>query len=126
MYGIVTGHMGYSDIIKAGYGILSTVKDTREQTENALYKKSIPILDSMIKYGIKQFAHIFLAYADSRVLNRETKDSLFSFLSAAALKDHASILCVFHSIRQQVQQHLPDSLLVAVVPGRDCLIDVKK
>lgn len=51
MYDIVTGHMGYSDIIKAGYGILSTVKDTRLQTENALYKKSVPILDSMIKYG---------------------------------------------------------------------------
>lgn len=51
MYEIVTGHMGYSDIIKAGYGILSTVKDTREQTENALYKKSFLILDSMIKYG---------------------------------------------------------------------------
>ena len=43
--------MSYSDIIKSGYGILSTVKDTRNQTENALYKKSIPILDKMLHYG---------------------------------------------------------------------------
>ena len=51
MYNIISGHMSYSDIIKSGYGILSTVKDTRSQTENALYKKSIPILDKMLHYG---------------------------------------------------------------------------
>ncbi|WP_367270953.1 hypothetical protein [uncultured Brachyspira sp.] len=51
MYNIITGHMSYSEIIKSGYGILSTVNDTREQTENTLYKKSIPILDSMLRHG---------------------------------------------------------------------------
>lgn len=51
MYNIVSGHMDYSDIIKSGYGILSTVRDTRKLTENALYKKSIPILDKMLQYG---------------------------------------------------------------------------
>ena len=51
MYDIVSGNMNYSDIIKSGYGILSTVRDTRKETENSLYKKSIHILDKMIQYG---------------------------------------------------------------------------
>ncbi len=51
MYNIISGHMSYSDIIKSGYGILSTVRDTRNKTENALYKKSLPILDKMIQHG---------------------------------------------------------------------------
>ncbi|EKV56739.1 imidazolonepropionase [Brachyspira hampsonii] len=50
-YNIIIDHMSYSDIIKSGYGILSTVRDTRNQTENSLYKKSIPILDKMLQYG---------------------------------------------------------------------------
>ncbi|WP_028331168.1 imidazolonepropionase [Brachyspira alvinipulli] len=51
MYNIVTGNMSYLDIIKSGYGILSTVKDTRNKTENFLYKKTLPVLDNMLKYG---------------------------------------------------------------------------
>lgn len=51
MYDIVTGNMNYLEIIKSGYGILSTVRDTRDKTENFLYKKTMPILDDMLKYG---------------------------------------------------------------------------
>lgn len=51
MYDIVTGNMSYLDIIKSGYGILSTVKDTRDKTENFLYKKTLPVLDNMLKCG---------------------------------------------------------------------------
>ena len=51
MYDIVTGNMNYLDIIKSGYGILSTVRDTRDKTENFLYKKTLPILDNMLKHG---------------------------------------------------------------------------
>lgn len=51
MYKIIADHMNYSDIIKSGYGILSTVKDTRKETENTLYKKSMHILDHILQYG---------------------------------------------------------------------------
>lgn len=51
MYKIISGHMNYLDIIKSGYGILSTVRDTRKETENALYKKSIQILDKILQHG---------------------------------------------------------------------------
>lgn len=41
----------YLEIAEAGGGILSTVKATRESTENELYEKASVLLDEMIKCG---------------------------------------------------------------------------
>lgn len=42
----------YLNIAKAGGGILSTVKNTREASEDELYKKASGFLDEMIKLGV--------------------------------------------------------------------------
>jgi len=42
----------YIDILKAGGGILDTVKRTRETDEDALYEKSMGFLDEMLALGV--------------------------------------------------------------------------
>ncbi len=42
----------YLDILKAGGGILSTVKSTREATADELYNKAYKVLNTMLKYGV--------------------------------------------------------------------------
>lgn len=43
---------GYLDILRAGGGILDTVKKTREASEEALYEKSRAFLDEMLSLGV--------------------------------------------------------------------------
>lgn len=43
---------GYLDILKAGGGILSTVRSTRATSKDELYKKSCALLDEMISMGV--------------------------------------------------------------------------
>lgn len=43
---------GYLDILRAGGGILSTVRSTREAGEEELYRKSAAILDGMLALGV--------------------------------------------------------------------------
>ena len=43
--------MGYMDILKAGGGILSTVRSTREASEDELYSKASEILETMLRHG---------------------------------------------------------------------------
>ncbi len=42
----------YLDILKAGGGILSTVRATREETSESLFKKSYRRLNTMLTYGV--------------------------------------------------------------------------
>ncbi len=42
----------YLDILKAGGGILSTVRSTRAATEEELYEKAYKSLNTMLKYGV--------------------------------------------------------------------------
>jgi len=43
---------GYLDILKAGGGILDTVRKTRESSEEALYEKGKAFLDEMMQLGV--------------------------------------------------------------------------
>jgi len=43
--------MGYMDILKAGGGILSTVRSTRKATEDDLFAKASGFLDEMLRHG---------------------------------------------------------------------------
>ena len=43
---------GYLDILRAGGGILDTLKKTRDASEEALYKKSMGFLDEMLALGV--------------------------------------------------------------------------
>lgn len=43
---------GYLDILRMGGGILSTVKHTREETEDQLFEKSLGFVQEMLKMGV--------------------------------------------------------------------------
>ena len=43
---------GYLDILRAGGGILDTVRKTRDASEEALYEKSAAFLDEMLGFGV--------------------------------------------------------------------------
>ena len=43
---------GYLDILRAGGGILDTVRKTRDASEEALYEKSRAFLDEMLSFGV--------------------------------------------------------------------------
>lgn len=43
---------GYLDILRMGGGILSTVKHTREETEDRLFEKSLGFVQEMLKMGV--------------------------------------------------------------------------
>lgn len=87
---------GYLDILKAGGGILDTVKKTREMSEEALYEKSTAFLDEMLSlgvtaceiksgYGLDLETEVKMLQVIKRLNERHPLDLAATFLGAHAL-----------------------------------------
>jgi len=89
---------GYLDILRAGGGILDTVRKTREATEQELFDKSVAFLDEMLDlgvttvesksgYGLDAENELKMLRVNKRLQQAHKIDVVSTFLGAHAIPD---------------------------------------
>lgn len=113
---------GYLDILKAGGGILDTVKKTREASEEALYEKSEGFLNEMLRlgvttceaksgYGLDLETEIKMLQVVKKLNQRHPIDLVSTFLGAHAVppeyknKGDAYIQLMCETVIPYVKEH---------------------
>ena len=76
----------------------------------------------------EQPAHIFLTDTDAGIDHLHMKDHIFrSIFHILFLDDqsHCSFSCIFHCIRQQINDDLPDPYIITIQGTRECFINLQ-